>query len=261
LEFEFTENDLLNKEIAKTILEECKFPISSDPKDFLHWIVKHDESCGIEITTPIIESEKEFSNIRKFTDKLNSDFREQEIINSRCGLHVHIDVFDYKNMKCIKNLVNIISILEKPVIHKIIQKNRVKNKYCKTINFTKQLNGFGNDISKFKKNIELNFDRNRGLNLRSLQKFGTIEFRYHHATINYDEIWNWISFLQSIVEYASYSENEKEINYISEQNIEIEKVFSLIELEKETQNYILNNKQRELTNHVWNVLPEKKQHN
>ena len=75
LEFEFTDNELFNKRTALIILKECKFPISSDSKDFLFWVIKNDESCGIEITTPIIESEKEFSDIRKFTDKLNSDFR------------------------------------------------------------------------------------------------------------------------------------------------------------------------------------------
>jgi len=259
LEFEFTNNELFNEQTALIILKECKFPISSDSKDFLSWVIKNDESCGIEITTPIIESEKQFSDIRKLTDKLNSDFREQEIINNRCGLHVHIDVSDYKNMQCIRNLANIISILEKPVIYKMIKKNRIRNKYCKSTNFSKKLNGFGKNISKFKKNVELKFDRNRGLNLRSLQKFGTVEFRYHHATIDFKEIWNWIYFLQTVVDFASYPGAERKINFIKKYNLGIKHIlYFLIELEKENINYILNKKHEDLNDHVWNFLPEKK---
>ncbi len=256
LEFEFIEHSLFKLESAEIILEECKFPISKNETDFLHWVVKRDESCGIEITTPIIDQEIKFSNIKKFTDSMNYSFTEEEIIDSRCGLHVHIDTCDYKDMQCIKNLVNITSILEEKVIYKIIQEHRIKNKYCKSTNFSKKLNGFGKDISKFKKNIELNFDRNRGLNLGALQKFGTVEFRYHHATIDYNEIWNWVSFLQKIVQFASCPESKQIINLINKYNIETNDIFSLIELEEETKYYILNKKV--LKNYVRIILPEKK---
>jgi hypothetical protein len=134
------------------------------------------------------------------------------VVNTSCGLHVHLDM-RYKNEKTREKVFNNL-YMSQNLLFSLVRKDRQKNKFCKKMgkkikvkeppafyynekgqmvygSKTYTINPVFNEV----KNIN---DRRYAINLRSLIRHKTIEIRLHHGTINALMINKWIGILQRI---------------------------------------------------------------
>lgn len=164
----------------------------SDMKDYFHII----RDCGdpplIEIVTPVLEGGKGFRLLHHVCDSLICANAKTD---SRCGLHIHVDA----NTMSLSQILSIISEyqrLEDDIDRRMVPARR--GNQCK---FAKGLGEYDFEhVNSLDKLLSLMSDRNRKVNVQSLRKYGTLEFRQHHGSICYDEIRSWLFFIMSLCE-------------------------------------------------------------
>ena len=164
-----------------------------------HWKVITDSSCGFELVSPILKGRDGLNQLKLATEAL----AEAEQVDRRCGLHVHHDINDL-DAKQAANIYALYIKLEKTIDSFVPKSRRANNnQYCQS------LYGHSNqqrvlDQLKGVKTMEdiNNIFRTRyiKLNLQSYVKYGTIEFRQHSGTIEFEKMYNWILLTQQMVE-------------------------------------------------------------
>lgn len=126
--------------------------------------------------------------------------------------HVHINCLDMT----IPQMLNfiILSIMFEKVLYNYVEPHRNKNHFCLPItdakDVLKRINTFITSYrarpSAARGHMERLFSQSSckyaGINLSSLVRYGTLEFRMHHGTCDFDAIVRWLNILLSIREYA-----------------------------------------------------------
>jgi hypothetical protein len=159
-----------------------------------HWKLISDASlCGVnsfELVSPILKGEEGLEQLKIVSRVL----KEANVkINKTCGLHIHLEVKDYK-INAWKNLYSNYAFLE-PTIDTFLPQSRRgnNNQFCKSMrvdNYEAKLNN-----SETLQDLERNTtrrDRYYKMNIQSFWKYKTVEFRGHSGTIDYGKISNWI---------------------------------------------------------------------
>ncbi len=168
-------------------------------RQFSEFRIKKDYSINgrypYEITTPILKGREGFEKLQDLCLTLEKCIFNE--VNDTCGLHIHIDASDMNDAQIIK-LMKIYQ-REENAIDARMHPNRRGNKceYCKTLQ--------GIDFESATSLDDLyKLIPNRGykVNIYSMDKYGTIEFRHHHSTFNYEEIRSWIEFLMQMIREA-----------------------------------------------------------
>lgn len=172
------------------------------------WTVKSDGSIGYgwEIVSPILSASDWEASLRAACDAIAS--LGDAYAGERCGLHVHLAGFERFEFHAVRNVarryVNFEDTLDR--LQPSARRGSA-NQYCKS-------NGaiFGADpieqtqrawkaIERCHSRRDLirlfnpRDDRYRKLNLTSLTRHGTVEFRHHAGTIDFNEIFHWVRFL------------------------------------------------------------------
>lgn len=169
------------------------------------WVVTSDASVygGWELVSPPMKGLDGLRQVRSVCEALDAI---GATVDRSCGLHVHHDASDL-NRKNIKDLLNFY-IRWEPVIDLLMPPSRRgnENTYCKSLarwgeslgrqNTISAVNGLRGSIENF------NGTRYTKLNLESLNRFGTIEFRQHSGTTENSKIGSWIVLTQTFVERA-----------------------------------------------------------
>lgn len=152
---------------------------------------------GLELVSPILYGEEGLNQLNKVCEILN---RIGAKVDRTCGLHVHFDIADYT----VENVKSLLCywLQNKSLINGILPKSRRRNSYCTNIN-SSDLElmevHHANSISDI---ANLLGSRYRVINLRSYARYGTIEFRQHSGTIEYEKIEHWIIMLYQMLVYA-----------------------------------------------------------
>lgn len=144
------------------------------------------------------------SAVAGITDYLKKDWGRVLSTNHRTSMHVHIDVRDITPEQLAK-IVMVYAIFEKPLIS-YSGPGREHSNFCIPLYNAAQLcdsvaalmEGTTRCIHAM---IE-NQSKYSALNLLPIRTFGSIEFRSHRGTYNYDEILSWINILLSIKRWA-----------------------------------------------------------
>jgi len=160
---------------------------------------------GFEIKSPILSGVEGLRAIRKVCRILTAKGFE---VNKSCGLHVHVGI---KNAAETFRGEEIIAILERYNQHKsridlMLAKSRRsgENEFCTDFDEVleniaeSRCSGFEmslNEIAGYGEHYD-------AVSVQALQKYGTIEFRQHHGTVNGKKITNWVKFLLNHVEMA-----------------------------------------------------------
>lgn len=129
------------------------------------------------------------------------------LVNKSCGLHVHIDAGNF-DLTQIKNIFKNYCIIEGH-IDKIMPMSRRgnSNKYCYSIfnnyiNKKDALNAITESNSIAEIVEKLGNGRYCKVNGNSYVKHGTIEFRQHSGTIEFEKISNWVFFLANLIDFS-----------------------------------------------------------
>lgn len=195
------------------------------------WQIKYDVSVekpgyvGLEIVSPIITWSQ-----RGQIETICRMLKENGcIVNETAGLHIHHGVKGDYQPKDFLRLINIYKSLES-IIDGLVDETRRKhrNDYCygmnpispkeskEIMNWAKETDLSHEEVKTFvftymdyvqrafdrKTSFYLSHARYVKLNIASYVNHGTVEFRHHHGTLDYDEIIHWIVFTQRMVETA-----------------------------------------------------------
>ncbi len=170
-----------------------------------HWKVITDSSCGYELVSPILKGREGLRQLELACEALNELGAK---VNRTCGLHVHHDINDY-SVEDTKNLYATYIKFEK-IIDSFLPNSRRgdNNRFCKSltsVNYSKTEQSVLESLQRTKTmdDIKSLFStRYLKLNIQSYVKYGTIEFRQHSGTTEYEKIYNWIILTQQMVDNA-----------------------------------------------------------
>lgn len=156
---------------------------------------------GLELVSPILYGEKGLNELNKVCEILN---RIGAKVDRTCGLHIHFDIADF-------TVENVKSLLcywaqNKSLINGILPKSRRRNAYCGNITSSDIASIVNEDVNSISEIAIRLGTRYKVINLRSYIKYGTIEFRQHSGTIDYEKIENWIIMLHQMLVFAKNTE-------------------------------------------------------
>jgi hypothetical protein len=180
------------------------------------WTDVHDTSIDDEsgrefIMVPEIGDDA-FALVKSFCLWANdNDF----YVNNSCGLHVHTDGY-YIGVQGLKGILLTVKALE-PFIYDMLPPNRSKNRYSPpmddgitsddilSISSAKDLSvlWYESMNSTEATTDKYNSSRYRGLNIHSRFLHGTIEYRYHHGTLNSYFITKWMAFCLGMSDFGA----------------------------------------------------------
>lgn len=152
-------------------------------------MIKHDgsvsvsqrEAVELNICAPISRYKEILKGV---TDVLNGDPEVSARVNKTCGLHVHLDVREWRNdfNALSDKYARLISV--QGILYSMQPQSRQDNTYCKK--------------SK-SRSIVRGASRYQGINAQSIWKYTTIETRLHAGTTDYAKIANWVDLLAGVM--------------------------------------------------------------
>ena len=149
--------------------------------------------------------------------------------DNSCGIHVHTDAF-YLGVSELKGIMIVTRALE-PFIYKMLPRRRSKSRYSSPMsdnvnaedilgikNIGEFCNLWYNAMNDTHASTEkYNDSRYRGLNMHSRMLHGTIEYRYHHGSLNASNITNWMMLCLAMSDFGA--------NFIKNSNPKIRDLF------------------------------------
>jgi hypothetical protein len=151
---------------------------------------------GFELVSPVLSGAEGLAQLKKVCEVLK---RLNAKINKSCGLHVHIGCGDL-SLTQVKNLIFNYATLEQH-IDAAMPESRRSNSYCKSISpIIETKKAAINRASET--NVLVSTvcpQRYYKVNLQSLTRQQTIEFRQHSGSIEFDKISNWVLFCSRLV--------------------------------------------------------------
>lgn len=162
------------------------------------WKCVHDGSVanGGEIVSPILRGEEGIATLKTVLRTLSAgSFR----ISRDCGIHVHVGARDL-SVDQIRTIVKRYAHNES-VIDSMMPRSRREsnNTYCQSLSGV-----VGGRMDRASSNEALqsamNYDRYFKVNLMSIARHGTIEFRQHSGSLNASKVSNWVKFCLNFVE-------------------------------------------------------------
>lgn len=178
------------------------------------WTVKYDGSIGSgwEIVSPILSPANLRSEVTRVGSALNALKASGRTVRAgeRCGLHVHVSGFGEQDVRILRNVTRRFCNFE-DTFDLFQPRSRRANTYCRS-----NIRTFGAGDVAFQRMWEatdaatttsdlvriVSPTRYMKMNLQSLLRHGTVEFRQHSATVNADKILHWVGFLSSFVDVS-----------------------------------------------------------
>lgn len=191
-------------------------------KGFQGWTAKEDGSVDgdlsdipIEIASGILQGDAGLKELKR----LLSYFTKYSYVNETCGLHVHIGAEDFKEGSQGAKRTTLAMLTHgslEDVFDKLVASSRQKNEnqYARGRNIESILEGYRNILdtgtnptTKMIARMLSGQGRYFKLNILSLPKFGTLEFRQLEGTMDYSKIQNWIKLCSTFVDSVVATED------------------------------------------------------
>jgi len=166
----------------------------------------------VEVVSPILKGREGLEELQEVTKILNEQLDAK--INMSCGLHVHHDITNL-DFKRVKRLFKLYALYE-PGIDSLLPRSRRKNNshYAKTLRKKDNHVSFREYLNKLDEQDTIQEIRNYvmlqdvmdcrtryyKLNFEPYEDKGTVEFRQHSGTTDFEKIKNWILLGQAMIQ-------------------------------------------------------------
>ena len=167
-----------------------------------HWKIVSDASVngGYELVSPVLKGQRGLDEVKAVSEALAE---VGAMINKSCGFHSHFGTDDFKDSISVwRNLYINYATLEED-IDAFMPPSRRHNRYCSSL----KVSNWREKMDSAQTLIDLeravtNRSRYFKLNSQSYWRHGTVEFRQHSGTIEYDKIKNWLLFCARFVDFS-----------------------------------------------------------
>lgn len=157
---------------------------------------------GLEVISPVLCGDDGLKQLKIVLRVLNeARFK----VDSTCGFHVHHDAEGYTR----QGVASILALYynHQAGIDTLINRNRHGNtsKYCKDMSRDTLAELKAQSVkneSTLHTLIKTYTERMCVVNAQAYLKRGTIEFRQHHGTLDYEEVEGWVLLTNKMMEYA-----------------------------------------------------------
>ena len=173
-----------------------------------HWKIVSDGSVtgqhAFELVSPVLRGYEGLEDLARACRALNHCGAQ---INASCGLHVHLGAQDL-GVDAMKRLVRNYLVLETSIDQVMPAARRASNNsYCRSLQRSRSLAEAERQILAATTAQELSQAANGGcryhkVNMQSFFRYGTIEFRQHSGSTDYEKISFWVKFLANLVDYS-----------------------------------------------------------
>lgn len=176
--------------------------IDSNRENHKAWNVKEDSSCGWEITSPaLLLTQKNFYDCLTILNNLNKIIKNDynldnpdQYLGEECGLHIHLS----KQMipsPLFNRLIKFYYAFENTLFEDYFpsRKNNFYLTPIRKIIHSKEEIESQRDFNQF--NFAKDLDFKNHYTVVNYNNPHTIEFRYHHGTVDDKRIMNWLSFI------------------------------------------------------------------
>lgn len=175
---------------------------------------KHDGSLsplGIEFISRGPSSLKDINqNVKQLLEL--PEFKEDYIFSERTSTHVHVNIQNWTHEELFTVLITYYLI--EGFVYSIVGDKRQNNLFCLAMYEANNIVDILKVLySKDYRRLSSLFERYKysGLNIASVARLGTIEFRHMYGTNNYKEIKNWINLIDKICKSRFKFRNMNEV--------------------------------------------------
>ena len=167
-----------------------------------HWKIVSDASVngGYELVSPVLKGQRGLDEVKAVSEALAE---VGAMINKSCGFHSHFGTDDFKDSISVwRNLYINYATLEED-IDAFMPPSRRHNRYCSSL----KVRDWRSKMENAQTLVDLeravtNRSRYFKLNSQSYWRHGTVEFRQHSGTIEFDKIKNWLLFCARFVDFS-----------------------------------------------------------
>lgn len=193
--------------IDSILREDSMFPVEA--QQYNHrvqkvWKLVTDASVngtGLEMVSPILSGDEGFRQLKLVLKHIKM---AGGVIDRSCGVHVHHNAQDL-TPHSLAELVRFYA-LNQPQIDMLLAPARRAsrgNSWCQPMSEYERDRIIRQAKEGNAKDGWNGYDRYRALNVTAYPRYGSVEFRQHQGSLNYDKISNWVKFGQAIVESVS----------------------------------------------------------
>lgn len=149
-----------------------------------HWKVTTDSSCGYELVSPILTE----ATVRSVSPAMRSVTNAGGYVTDSCGLHVHIELpsMDRDYGLLVAGLYHDSYDMLTP----LFTEGRLDNSYATFVEDRDDWLGYILD------------ERYSAVNLQSIYRQGTVEFRQHQGTLSPKRAFAWVSLCDALTAEA-----------------------------------------------------------
>lgn len=192
-----------------------------------YWRITEDGSVhgsGLELVSPILKMEDDYA----WTDSLNAIRAIRDVggrIDASCGLHVHHNA-QYMNRDEVMRVADLYYQFQ-DTINTMLPRSRRMASYARSMNaeycqrakdLTDPSNTRTNYGRRWKPRLN-SLDRYYAVNLQAINVHGTIEFRQHSGTLNYDKVSMWVRFTKLFMDMALEKESVEAAQHLNDGTI------------------------------------------
>lgn len=142
-------------------------------------------------------------SLTKAMDELYDKFTAERF-TQRCGTHIHVDIQPMSRVELF-NFITLYVVFE-PLILKLLQEERVGNCFAVPVADSVGIQDYLIDAAKGYidlRNLGLQDAKYGAINLASIGRLGSLEFRALHGTGDKYEVLDWIDVYRNMYSYAT----------------------------------------------------------
>jgi hypothetical protein len=224
-------------------------------KSRTHWVVTYDASVtgtntgigrGVEVVSPPLKIEDMTAQLQKVCEVLN---QLNAKVDKTCGIHVHHEIDDLS----LKGIKNIFSIYQKHIetIEGIMPESRravgqaklqmMGKAYCQPL--TQPIVDRIQEVTSASDIRYILGTRYRTINFDGYVSRGTLEFRQHAGSTDFNKIINWILITQSVVASAKKKKNIRPMSATANPTVSFNKEIGIYNT---TQGVYIRDRKRQL---------------
>lgn len=163
----------------------------------------------IECVSPVLNGKAGLKSLENCCKVLNE---AGAVVNVSTGLHVHIGAQKLSD----EAYVNVFKNYQK--IERVVDTFMARSRRANNSQWCKSLQGIDFSQCSMKADIrnEMNFNRYYKVNACSYDRHGTIEFRQHQGSTDFEKISNWVNFCAKLVAWSKKNRIKDEVSTIDE---------------------------------------------